>query len=170
MRGLPKNSASYHLAQYTAASSGVKWWAYNALNVDERSPERNRYFLRFAEYYFGTEFLRPEKSPVSLAKNQNVLFKPFVRQRNTASGREIVIPVVNMPDNNDYICVYHDTPPVRKNIAFKVNLKKGEKAEAWAMTPQNPEKAVRIPVADGIVTLPELTDACMILVKCCGGK
>lgn len=75
-----------------------------------------------------------------------------------------------MPDNNDYICAYHDEPPVRKNLEFKVDLQKGEKAEAWVMTPQNPEKALRIPVSNGIVTLPELKDTCMILVKCRGGK
>ena len=170
MRGLPRNSVSYHLAQYTAASAGVKWWAYGGLWLDERSPERNRYFMRFAEYYFGTEFLAPENCPVFIAKKQNVLFEPFVRQRKTAEGREIVIPVVNMPDNNDYICAYHDEPPVRKNLEFKVDLQKGEKAEAWVMTPQNPEKALRIPVSNGIVTLPELKDTCMILVKCRGGK
>lgn len=170
MRGLPFNSVAYHLAQYTCASAGAKWWSYGGLALKERSQERNRFFLRFAEYYFGTEFLLQKNCPVSLAEKQNVLFEPFVRQRKTAEGREIVIPVVNMPDNNDYICAYHDEPPVRKNTAFKVDLKNGETAEAWLMSPQSPEKAVKLPVSNGIVRVPELKDACMVLVRCKGGK
>lgn len=170
MRGLPDNSVSYHLAQYVCASAGAKWWGYCKIRLKERSPERNRFFLRFAEYYFGTDFLIQKTCPVSLAKKQNILFEPFVRQRTTAGGREIVIPVVNMPDNNDYICTYHDVPPVRKDIVFNVDLKEGEKAEAWLMSPQNPEKAIKLPVIKATVKVPELEDACMVLVKCTEGR
>lgn len=170
MRGLPMNSVSYHLANYTCASAGVKWWAYANRKLVERSAERNRYLLRFAEYYFGTEFMRPAKMPVTLAADQKVLYKPFVRERKTDDGREIVIPVVNMPENNGYICEFHQTPAVRKNVAFRVALNPGETATAWLMTPQNPERAVKIPVKNGVVTVTELTDACMVLIQCKGGK
>ena len=81
-----------------------------------------------------------------------------------------MIPVVNMPENNHYICAYHDIPPVRKNMGFKIKLQPEEQAEAWLMTPQNPEKAVKLSVSDGIVRVPELVDGCMVLVRCKGGK
>lgn len=170
MRGLPINSVSYQLANYTCASAGVKWWSYASRRLKENAPVRNRYLLRFARYYFGTEFMRPAKLPVSLAAKQNVLFEPFVRERKTDDGREIVIPVVNMPDENRYICEFHQEPSVKKNLSFRIALKSGESAVAWVMTPQNPEKAVKVPVKNGVVSVPVLKDACMVLIQCKGGK
>jgi hypothetical protein len=167
MRGLPHNSAAYHIANYACASTGVKWWASYGQNLVERSNERNRYLMRFAEYYFGHQFLLAKKGTVT--SNDGILYDPFVRERKTKDGREIVIPAVNI-GRDDYICVYLPTPAVRKNVTFKVALKPGEKAEAWLMNPQNVDKAVKLSVKDGTVVVPELVDACLVLVQCKGGK
>ena len=170
MSGLPPTSVSYQLANYTCASAGVKWWAGINKIFHSGIPERNRFFLRFAEYYFDTAFLRPKKCPVELVSPVNVLFKPFVRERKTAEGREVVVPFVNQPEENGHICEFHMKPPVRKNFPIKLDLKPGETATAWFMDPNAPEKAVKLDVKDGIVTVPEVEYGAMVLFQCKGGK
>ena len=170
MYGLPYYSVSYHLANYTCASAGVKWWTYAGISKMSRVQERNRYFMRFAEWYFETSYRLPETCPVDLAENVNVLYKPFTRERKTADGREVVVPLVNMPEENWYICEYHKELPVR-TVPLKLNLKPGETIkEVWLMTPQDPEKAVKLEVKDGIAKVPALKDAAMVLFRCKGGK
>ena len=169
MRGLPAYSVSYQLANYTCASAGVKWWAYCSIAPMMRDHIRNRYLMRFAEWYFETSFLRPEKCPVE-TKEKNVLFEPFTRERKTADGREVVVPLVNMPEGNWNICEFHLEPEV-KAVTLKLALKAGETIKtAWLMTPEKPEKAVKLEVKNGSVTVPELHHAAMVLFQCKGGK
>ena len=169
MSGLPQNSVSYQLANYTCASAGVKWWAYATKTLLSGTPQRNRFFLRFAEYYFDTAFRRPAKCPVELTAPAKVLFKPFVRERKTAEGREVVVPFVNQPEENGHICEFHLKPPVRK-FSCRLALKPGETATAWFMNPNAPEKAFKLDVKDGTVTVPELEYGAMVRFQCRGGK
>jgi hypothetical protein len=169
MYGLPAYSVSYHLANYTCAAAGVKWWTYGGSLGLARGPERNRYFMRFAEWYYETSYLRPAECPVEIDKGINVLYKIFARERKTAGGREVVVPIVNMPEENWNVCEFHMPPPVRK-VPVKLKMKAGETAEAWLMTPQSPEKAVKLEVKDGVATVPALKDAAMVLFRCKGGK
>lgn len=169
MRGLPQSSVSRDLAEYTAASAGVKWWAGSNNNLYGNVKERGRYFLRFAEWYYDTKFMRPAKCPVTLAKPANVIFDIFTRERKTADGREVVVPIVNMPEENHIICEYHKELPLRK-VTLKLAAKKGEKVTAWLMTPEDPEKAVKLEVKNNTVTVPAVKYAAMVLFQCKGGK
>lgn len=169
MSGLPQNSVSFQLANYTCVSAGVKWWAYAGISLNSETPKRNRFFARFAEYYFDTAFLRPKKCSVELTAPANVLFKPFVRERKTQEGREVVVPFVNLPEGSSYICEFHMKPPVRK-FSCKLALNPGETATAWFMNPNAPEKAVKLEVKNGVVTVPELEYGAMVLFQCKGGK
>ncbi|MBQ6471971.1 MAG: hypothetical protein IJJ33_08305 [Victivallales bacterium] len=163
MHGLPESSVSSHLAHYTAAAAGVKWWCYGGnIHIHDRDGERNRFLLRFAEWYYGTEYLRPATIPVSLAGSDKVLYKPFVRERRTADGRELVVPLLNCPEESAYVCQFHDTPPTRSNLELSVP---SATAEVWLMTPQSPEKARKLPVTAGKVSLPSLVDTALLLIR-----
>lgn len=166
MKGLDVGGVSYHLANYTAICAGVKWWSNARYEIEYlRDAERNRFALRYAEYFYGCDFLR-SSGAVRTAKKENVLFEPFVRERKTANGREIVVPIVNMPEENRYICQFHKEPPVRKDLSFAVSLKNGEKiGEVWLMRPQDPEKGVKLASRNGSFTVPELIDAALVLVR-----
>ena len=92
-----------------------------------------------------------------------------MRERKTEEGREVVVPFVNLPEENSYICEFHMKPPVRK-FSCKLALKPGETATAWFMNPNAPEKAVKLEVKNGTVTVPELEYGAMVLFQCKGGK
>ncbi len=163
MRGLPESSVSSHIAHYTAAAAGVKWWCNGgSVHVHDRDDERNRFLLRFAEWYYGTEFRRPTNVPVALTGSDKVLYEPFVRERSVSGGTEIVVPVLNLPEESDYVCQFHKTPPVRSGLLLQVPK---ATTEVWLMTPQAPEKARRLAVADGKVELPPLIDTALLLVR-----
>ena len=166
MHGLPDSSVSSHLAHYTAAAAGVKWWCYGgSIHLHDRDAERNRFLLRFAEWYYGTEYLRPATQSVSLAGSDKVLYQPFVRERRTADGREIVVPLLNLPEESTYVCQFHDTPPVRTDLVL--NVPTGA-FEVWLMTPQEPEKARQLTISSDKVTLPPLVDTALLLVRAKG--
>ena len=159
---VPRHSASYHLANYAAASSGLKCWGANGQQIGERSGERNRYLMRYAEYYFGHDFLLPESMPVELISGGDLLFEPFIRQRRIRGVTEIVVPMVNV-GSNEAVSIYREEPAPRKNLSFRIKDSKG--AEAWIMTPQNTGKAVKLEVKEGIVTVPVLRDAALLLIR-----
>jgi hypothetical protein len=162
MRGLTAGNPSYDLAHYTAASAGVKWWDGYVNDLLNDDSVRNRFFLRFAEYYFSCDFRHPETTAVTLKNGDRVLWKPFLRERVRNGIHETVIPLVNMPDDNDFICQFHRVPAVRKNLEFSVP---GNVESVYWMTPQEPEKAVRLAVKNGTFTVPELQNAGMILIR-----
>ncbi len=163
MRGLTESSVSSHLAHYTAAAAGVKWWCNGgSIHNYDRDNERNGYLLRFAEWYYGTEFRRPTAIPVALAGSDKVLYEPFVRERKVSGGREIVIPVLNLPEESDYICQFHEFPPARSELVMQVPH---DTTEVWLMSPQSPEKAQRLSVANDKVKLPPLIDTALLLVR-----
>ena len=166
MRGLNPGSISYDLAQYTCASAGVKWMMYYSIDLLDGEAERNCYFLRFAEYYYNPEFLQSKTNSIKLENNAKVLWQTFIRERKTADGREIVMPLVNQPDKDAFICQHHPQMSVRKNLTFSVKLLKGEKIDSvWLMTPQSPEKAVKLQVNNGKFIVPELKNAALVLVR-----
>ena len=166
MRGLNPGSISYDLAQYTCASAGVKWWMGHDINLLSDDGIRNRYFLRFAEYYYNPEFQRGKIESLKLDTPSRVLWQTFIRERKIRNGREIIMPLVNLPDKDDFICQYHPQLSVRKNLTFSVRTISGEKIDSvWLMTPQNPEKAVELQVKNGKFTVPELKNAAMVLVR-----
>ena len=166
MRGLNPGSISYDLAQYTSASAGVKWMIYYTVDLLDGEAERNRFFLRFAEYYYNPEFLQGKADNIKLENPAKVLWKTFIRERKTANGREIIMPLVNQPDKDDFICQHHPQMSSRKNLTFSVKPRKGEKIDSvWLMTPQSPEKAVKLHVKNGNFIVTELKNAAMILVR-----
>lgn len=159
----PSHSEAYHLANYAAASSGLKCWGSNSLQIGERSGERNRYLMRFAEYYFGHDFLLPETIPAVQISGKEVLFEPFVRQRSIKGWKEIVIPIVNVC-GKDPVSVFRPETIPAKNLSFR--LEGITPSEAWLMTPWNLENAVKLSIADGVVVIPELRDAALLLIRC----
>ena len=167
MIGLPPNSVSHNLARYTLMASGAKWWDSNIISIDTPADQvRNRFQMRYAKYLFGNEFLRPAKLSVTLPKEKNILCKTFIRERKVKNGREIIIPMINMPEDNWYICQYHDAPVVKKNIKMTILPRKGEKIDKiYLMTPHQPEKAIELKSANGTFTVPELIDFCFVLVQ-----
>ena len=163
MRGLTASSVSSHLAHYTAAAAGVKWWCYgSSVHNYDRDAERNGYLLRFAEWYYGTDFRLASTNSVVLTGSDKVLYEPFVRERKVAGGREIVVPMLNLPEESNYVCQFHDTPPIRKGLILQIPK---ATAEVWIMTPQSPEKAQPLTIADGKVSLPPLIDTALLLVR-----
>ena len=162
MRGLNAGNPSYDLAHYTASSAGVKWWDSYINDLLNDDYLRNRYFLRFAEYYYSCDFRHVEKTAITVKNGDRVLWKPFLRERVKNGVRETVIPIVNLPDDGDYICQSHRVPAVRKNITFTVP---GKVESVYWMNPQSPEKAVKLTVKNGTFAVPELHNAGMILVR-----
>jgi hypothetical protein len=136
------------------------------VNLLSDEVERNRFFLRYAEYYYNPEFLQTNSNSIKLENSAKILWKTFIRERKVANGREIIIPLVNQPDKDNHICQHHPKISVRKNLTFSVNLLKGEKIDSiWQMLPQNPEKAVKLQAKNGKFIVPELKNAAMILVR-----
>ncbi|MBQ7651016.1 MAG: hypothetical protein IJS15_08650 [Victivallales bacterium] len=163
MRGLTASSVSSHLAHYPAAAAGVKWWCYGgSIHNYDRDKERNGYLLRFAEWYYGTEFLRPDSLSVNLTGSDKVLYEPFMRERKATEGREIVVPMLNLPEESDYVCQFHEFPPPRSSLVLQVP---NTTVEVWIMAPQSSEKAQRLAVTDGKVSLPPLIDTALLLVR-----
>ena len=167
MSGLPPNSVSHNLARYTTIACGIKWWDSNIISIDMLTDQvRNRFLLRYAEWLYHKDFLHPEKLSVKIAGQDKILYETFVRERKVKGGREIILPVLNLPEDNGYICQYHDIPPVKKNLEVSVDLKKGETiGTVWLMTPQQPEKAVALDCKNGKFRIPELVDFCTVLIQ-----
>ena len=166
MRGLDVGGTAFHIANYTAVGAGVKWWANGRYEIEYlRDAERNRFAMRYAKYFYGTEYFRTPDA-AKITGSVNVLYKPFLRQSKKADSREIVMPIVNLPEGPQFICQHHKDPAVRKNVAVAVPLTENEQIEAvYLMTPQAPEKAVKLTVKAGKFVIPEIKDAVLIVVK-----
>ena len=166
MRGLNPGSVSFDLAQYTCAAAGVKWWMGHDINLLSDEVERNRFFLRFAEYYYNTEFLKSTGSSIKFDGNAKILWKQFIRERKVGDGREIIMPIINLPEQDDSICRYYDKLNSRKNLTFTIKNTNAEKIDSvWLMTPQNPEKAIRLQVKNNKFSIPELYNTAMVLIR-----
>lgn len=166
MRGLNPGSVSYDLAQYTCAAAGVKWWMGHDLNLLSDEAERNRFLLRFAEYYYNPEFLKSTSNSVKLQKNSRVLWQQFIRERKLKNGREIIMPLINLPEEDNTICRRYDKLNTRQNLTFNVSLLNSEKIDSvWLMTPQNPAKAIKLPVKNRSFSVPELHNTAMVLIR-----
>lgn len=166
MKGLDVGGTSYNLAQYTSIGAGVKWWANTRYEIEYlRDAERNSFAMRYAEYFYGTKYFRTP-GVAEIDGKINVIYKPFLRQYSDKKSREIVMPIVNMPEDNHYICQYHKDPSVRKNISVTVPLLAGEKISAvYFMTPQKPEKAVKLEVKGNTFVIPEIKDAALTVIQ-----
>lgn len=160
-----RGSESYHIANYIAMSAGVKWSRRPYYSLESRDQIKNAFMLRYAEYYFDTNFRKNPTTKVTAQNANRVCFAPFVRERVRNNVREIVVPMVNLPDKSNYICKRQKTPSIRKNLTFKCNR---AVSSAWLMTPQKPEKAIRLTIKNGNVTVPELQDAAILLLQCKG--
>jgi hypothetical protein len=160
-----RGSVSYDIANHIANSAGVKWWRRPHFSLESGDREKNAFMIRFAEYYFDTAFRKNPATKVTAKNAERVCFAPFVRERIRNNTQEVVVPMVNLPDNSSYICQLQKTPSVRKNLVFQCNK---NISAAWLMTPQNPAKAIKLPVVNGKVTIPELQDAAILLLQCKG--
>ena len=172
MSGLPPNSVSHNLARYLTIAAGIKWWDSNIISIDMPSDQvRNRFLLRYADYLYGTAFLHPKEVPVALRSPSRVLYEPFVRERKVNGGREILVPILNMPQDNEYICCRHDAPPVQKDLRLSMQLESDEKViGVWLMSPQHPLKASRLSWNGAGVAIPELVDFALVLVQVKGER
>jgi hypothetical protein len=71
-----------------------------------------------------------------------------------------------MPADNQYICQYHDTPAVKKDLAVRIKLNPGESIDkVWMLNPHDPDKAIAMNVRNGEVIIPELIDFCALLIQ-----
>lgn len=161
MRGFLPGSVALNTAQYVCFASGAKWWGYNDVSPIGNGRERMQFMIRFSEYYFDTKFRQILPDGIRISRNERILWKQFVYERQTESGREMTIHLINLPES-DYIGQRHEIPAVRKNITITL---KDKIAEAYIMLPQSPAQAIKLEVKDDTIMVPELTDAAIVLIK-----
>ncbi|MBQ6470769.1 MAG: hypothetical protein IJJ33_02185, partial [Victivallales bacterium] len=180
MHGLALASYSKRLAHYVAASAGVRYWGYASMGLQESEYEVNRHFLRFAEFYFNPEFapLPPERrqTEITVTGSPRAYVGPMVYERTTATGREMVIHLINLPEESDYFCQRHAWPPPRRDTCIEVRPGHGEHLlGAYAILPFTPEKGglpgvARLSLQGHRCVLPELREAAAIVLKFQGVK
>jgi hypothetical protein len=165
MRGTNPGTVAYELANYVSSSAGAKWFQSYQFHVKSYSDIiRNRYFARYADYYYSPEFLLNDKAGISQVNSEKILWKPFMRERKKDGFREIVIPMINLP-KDDFICQYHDTPAL-KNPVFAITPAKGEKIDSvWVMDPMDPVEAKQIKVSGNQFKIENLKESVMVLVR-----
>ena len=165
MRGTNPGSMAYELANYVCSSAGVKWLQSWQFKVESHTDIiRNRYFTRYADYYYSTDFLLNDKAGISQVSADRVLWKPFMRERKKDGYREIVIPMINLP-KDDFICQYHDVPAL-KNPVFAITPAKGEKIDSvWVMTPEDSVEAKEIKVSGNQFKIENLNETAMVLIR-----
>ena len=161
-------STSLNLANWIAMMAGVKWWGISDTDlVYGHGRGRDAFMVRFGDYIFNPEWCRINANSVTVSQPEKIIYRPFVYERDCGEVREVAIRLVNRPDDSNVIARKYSPPTIRREIELSAVAWPGEElAEVWALLPLDTPEAVRLqPDQDGVVILPELHDAAIVIFR-----
>ena len=165
--GFSVNSPATKYARYACHAAGSKWWGGG---IDQRYwgawHHALPFAMRFSEYFWGTEYLQIEDETerfkkVTVLNGDHLLWKDFIFERKDGKRRELVFHIVNVePDSHFYVRCKESAPV--KNLQVKLGVKV---KECWVAQPGIEPTIEKLPVKNGILTIPEMKEATMVVVK-----
>lgn len=180
MRQIFGGSMGTDYAYYTCFASGSKWWGApgevrawkhrtGKTPADLNSAHATPFAIRFAEYFWGNDFLLVpadvRTKEVQVRSAAKLYWDQFVYERKVADGREVVVHVINV-DPDQYITVRQDRSPVREDVTVEVAPRAGETlVGATALLPGDEPKAVKLAVSGNTVRMPPLHAAASVVLK-----
>jgi len=180
MRGYAPGGVAHRNMHFIMMASGFRWYGpYGARHHIDDSYERFRHAMRFSEFFYDPDF-RPQPDDQDLATvtgdgAERVLWRPYVFERRRDGNRQIMLHLINLP-NDDYIIMHHDLPVPKKGLAVRAAVSAGEEVTAaWMLVPEPFPHAVELSCAAGPgqtveVRVPELLSMATVVIDVKEGK
>ena len=180
MSGYAPGGVAHRNIQFIMMASGFRWnGPYGPRHSIDGTAERFRHALRFAEYFYDTDFI-PQADPEALVRVagpgvDRVLWKPFVFVRRRGTAREVLVHMVNLPAD-DHIIMHHELPEPRRGLT--VTVQGGAAArpgECRLLVPDPAPHAQTLAVRAGgagalVVEVPELLSLGSVVLRIEGGE
>ncbi len=178
MRGYAPGGIAHRNMQFIMMASGFRWYGpYGARHSLDDTSRRFRHALRFAEFFYDPGFQRIEapgpRVRVTGPGADRVLWKPFVFERVTPGRRELLVHLLNLPEN-DHIIMHHEVPSVKRDLVVSLKWRGPPRPTACRlMVPEPRPRTVKLSWKTGpdgavIVRIPELRSLGSLLLS--GGE
>jgi len=180
MRGYAPGGIAHRNMQYIMMASGFRWYgSYGARHSLDDTYKRFRHATRFAEFFYDPDFNRikaPEtRVEVTGGGSDRVLWRPFVFERTRTKHRELLVHLLNLPQD-DHIIMHHDTPAAKQDLVVTAKWESTSlPTSCWLLTPDPHPQATRLTWArkpDGTVAIriPELVSLGSVVLVGEGGQ
>jgi hypothetical protein len=129
MRGYAPGGVAHRTMQFVMMAAGFRWYgSHGARHSLDDSYRRFRHATRFAEFFYDPDFTPlTDPQPVFQLTGdgvERVLWKPFGFIRTRGDRREILVHLVNLPED-DYIIMHHDPPAIKHGLSLAVTYDDG---------------------------------------------
>ena len=162
------------LLPYLFVYSGVHWIG----PMDRDLPRGEnwkiwRYAMRYSAYFYnnGFKLLSEDKrfNTISVAGGKRLFWKQWVFEKQTATGRELMINMVNLPEGKN-ILADHKAPAPQQNVVLTFNKNSNEKFKQAVVLNAEPEPnsaVLESSVENNTVTvkIPSVTWGASVLIE-----